>query len=79
MSNTSNAAIEIFRIITNFLSEKSLIIFLAFLVFLFRNGISNFISRLTTLTFKNGDSELGMNAVAPINSSEEHKKKKMTL
>lgn len=74
MSNTSNAAIEIFRIITNFLSEKSLIIFLAFLVFLFRNGISNFISRLTTLTFKNGDSELGMNAVAPINSSEEHKK-----
>lgn len=74
MSNTSNAVIEIFRIITNFLSEKSFIIFLAFLVIVFRNGISNFISRLTTLNFKNGDSELGMNAVAPVNKSEENRK-----
>ena len=70
MTNTSNTALEITKIITVFLSENSFSILFLILLIICKNAISNFISRLTSFSFKNGESELGMNAAAPLIENE---------
>ncbi len=71
MTDTPNTAIEIAKIITGFLSENSISILLLVLLFICRDAISNLLSRLTSFSLKTVDSELGINAAAPTNVSEE--------
>ena len=68
MNGTSNIMIEALKIITDFLSNNSIIIALLVLLIICRQAISNFISRLTSFSLKNGDSTVGMQAEAPSNS-----------
>ncbi|MFT6538560.1 MAG: tetratricopeptide (TPR) repeat protein [Thalassolituus sp.] len=71
MSDTPNTALEIMQIIAGFLSENMVSLLFLVLLIICRDAISNFISRLTSFSFRNGDSEIGMNAVAPINGNDE--------
>ena len=68
MNESPNTTIEALKIITDFLSNKSIIIVLLFLLIICRKAISDFISRLTSFSFKNGESTFGMEAVAPSES-----------
>lgn len=63
-------AIEALKIITEFLSNNSNTIVVLVLLIICRKSISNFISRLTDLTYKNGGSELGMKAAIPTEENE---------
>lgn len=65
MNEPQSMAIEALKIITEFLSSNSITIVVLFVLFICRNSISIFISRLTSLTYKNGKSELGMEAAIP--------------
>ncbi|QYJ98881.1 hypothetical protein K0J45_06530 [Shewanella alkalitolerans] len=71
MSDTSNTTLQMTQIIITFLSENMITILMLVLLIICRDAISNFISRLTSFSFRNGDSEIGMNAVAPINDNDE--------
>jgi len=63
--NEVNTSIEIIKILTKFISENfGYIVFLTLLI-ISREAISNFICRITNLTWKKGDSELGVEAVSP--------------
>ncbi|MEJ2417711.1 MAG: hypothetical protein P8Y45_12445 [Exilibacterium sp.] len=65
MNELSDTIIEIFRIITGFLTNNSNPIVIIVLLVICREPISNLISRLTSLTYKKGDSKLGMVAAVP--------------
>ncbi len=65
MSESTNTTIEALKIITTFLSGNSISIVFLVLIIICRKAISDFISRLTSLSFKNGESTLGMEASAP--------------
>lgn len=69
MNESSNTTIEALKIVTEFLSNNSITIVLLVLLVINREAISNFISRLTSFSFKKGDSKFGMNAVAPSDSN----------
>ena len=71
MTETPNTAIELAGIITGFLSENSISILLLVLLIICKDAISSFISRLTSLSFKKGDSELDLSAATPTNDNEE--------
>ncbi|WP_299195577.1 hypothetical protein [uncultured Amphritea sp.] len=70
MSESQNTTIEAIKIVTEFLSNNSIAIVLLVLIIINRVAISGFISRLTSFTFKRGDSTLGMEAVAPPDAKE---------
>lgn len=65
MENEVNTTIQIFKIITEFLSDNFVYILLFTLLVICRNAISDLIRRLTNLKLRKGDSELGIEAVAP--------------
>jgi len=65
MNESPNTTIETLKILTEFFSDNSITIVLLVLIIINRDAISNFISRLTSFSFKKGDSKLGMVAVAP--------------
>lgn len=56
---------EELKIITDFLTNNSISIIFITLIIICRASISNFISRLTSLSFKNGSSSIGMEASKP--------------
>ena len=70
MTETPNTAIELAGIITGFLSENSISILLLVLLIICKDAISSFISRLTSFSFKKGDSELDLSAVTQTNDNE---------
>jgi tetratricopeptide (TPR) repeat protein len=70
MNESPSMAIEALKIVTEFLSNNSITIFFLVLLIICRDAISGFISRLTSLTFKNGESQLGMKAAAPTEDKE---------
>lgn len=65
MNESQNTTIEAIKLITEFLSGNSGSIVFVVLLIICRESISSFISRLTSLSFKRGDSELGMQAALP--------------
>jgi tetratricopeptide (TPR) repeat protein len=65
MNESANTIIEALKIVTDFLSNNSKTLVLLALLIICRDAISNFISRLTSLSFKNGDSTLGIEAASP--------------
>ena len=71
MADTPNSALEITKIITEFLSENMTIFLLFALLIICRGPISDLISRITSFSFKNGDSEIGIKAVSPTDGSSE--------
>ena len=71
MAETPNTTIELAEIVTGFLSENSASILLLVLLIICKDAISSLISRLTSFSFKKGDSELGLNAATPTNDNEE--------
>lgn len=73
MNAISNTVIELTKIITEFFSDNSFSIILLTLLIICRDSISNFISRLTSFSFKNGSSEVGMKATAPVKDDENRK------
>jgi len=70
MNESPNTTIEALKIVTEFLSNNSITIVLFVLLIICRDAISSFISRLTSFYFKQGDSTLGMEAVAPFDAKE---------
>ena len=70
MNESPNTTIEALKIVTEFLSNNSITILLLVLLVICRDAISSFISRLTSFSFKKGDSTLGMEAVAPSDGKE---------
>lgn len=65
MNEPINTTLEFTKIITEFLSNNSISIVALVLIVISKDGISNFISRLTSLSYKKGESELGMEAKEP--------------
>jgi tetratricopeptide (TPR) repeat protein len=65
MNESANTIIEALKIVTDFLSNNLKTLVLLALLIICRDAISNFISRLTSLSFKKGDSTLGMEAASP--------------
>ena len=70
MNESPSVTIEGLKIITEFLSSNSTTIVFLTLLIICRGAISSFISRLTSLTYKRGDYEIGMEAVAPSEDKE---------
>lgn len=70
MSESPNTALEALKIITNFLSDNSLTIVLLVLLIICRTAISDFISRLYSFSYKDGDKKLGMEAAPPTEEKE---------
>lgn len=68
--SSPSTALEAFRIFIEFLSSNSITIVILVLLFICRNAISSFVSRLTSLKYKSGESELGMEAAAPTQDKE---------
>ncbi|PSJ16990.1 tetratricopeptide repeat protein [Nitrosomonas supralitoralis] len=62
MNIQSNEFIEALRIITDFLTGNMKYFLLMFLIYVCRNGISNFLSRWTSFSFRNRESEIGIKA-----------------
>ena len=62
MITQSGETIELFKIIINFLDENMFYFFIMFLTYLLRNALSDLIKRLTNLTFRNAESEVGITA-----------------
>lgn len=54
--------IEAFKIFIDFLTENMIIFLLMLFTYLCRNAINDLIKRLTNLTFRNGESEIGIAA-----------------
>ena len=73
MDESPNTMIEVFKITTDFLSNNSIFLVSLVLLIICRDAISNFISRLTSLSFKKGNSTLGMEAASPSNGKENTK------
>jgi tetratricopeptide (TPR) repeat protein len=71
MSESPDTVLEITKMIIGFLSDNSISIVVIVLLLICRDAISNFISRLMSLTFKNGDVELGLKAESPTNESKD--------
>jgi tetratricopeptide (TPR) repeat protein len=69
MTEPSSTGIEALKIITNFLSDKSPSIIILVLLIICRKSISDLISRLTSFSFDNGDSKIGMEAAAPFDEN----------
>jgi hypothetical protein len=65
-------AIDALKVLTEFLSDNSLTIVFLVLLIICRDAISSFISRLTSFKYKTGESELGMEAVAPSEDKEKN-------
>ena len=65
MDNETNTSIEIVKVITIFLSDNIGYILLFTLLIVCRKAISNLIGRLTNFKWKKGNSEIGVEAVAP--------------
>jgi len=65
MTESSDITLESINIISKLLSDNAGYIFLAVVMIVFREAISGFISRLVSLSYKNGDSSLGLQAVTP--------------
>lgn len=65
MDNEANTSIEIVKVITIFLSDNIGYILLFTLLIVCREAISNLIGRLTNFKWKKGNSEIGVEAVAP--------------
>ncbi|MEH6457942.1 MAG: hypothetical protein V7749_16560 [Cocleimonas sp.] len=72
MNESPSMAIEALKIITDFFSNNSFTFVTLTLLFICREAISNFISRLTSFTYKAGESEVGMQAVAPSEDKEKN-------
>jgi tetratricopeptide (TPR) repeat protein len=70
MNESPNTIIEALRIVTEFLSNNSIEIVFLVLLLICRDAIANFISRLTSFSFKKGDSTLGMEAATPSDDKE---------
>lgn len=70
MNETPNAVVEITKILTGFITDNSIAILFAILLIICKDAISNFISRLISLSYKKGDSEIGFNAVAPVENKD---------
>lgn len=68
MNTQSDEAIELFKIVINFLDKNMFIFFMMFLTYLLRNALSDLIKRLTNLTFRNAKSEVGITASSALNS-----------
>jgi tetratricopeptide (TPR) repeat protein len=75
MNESSSTMIEALKIVTEFLSNNSITIVSLVLLIICRDAISSFISRLTSLSFKKGDSKLGMEAASPSDSKENFKER----
>ncbi|MFD1093180.1 tetratricopeptide repeat protein [Providencia vermicola] len=60
---------EELKIIADFLTNNSVSIIFITLIIICRASISNFISRLTSLSFKNGSSSIGMEASKPTDNN----------
>jgi hypothetical protein len=71
MNESQSMALEALNVITDFLSNNSIEIVFLFLLFICRTAISSFISRLTSLTYKSGESQLGIKAFHPSERDEE--------
>lgn len=65
MSDQPSEYIETIKILTTFLSENMIVFLLMLLVFKCRKAISDLINRLTSLTYKNGKSQIGIEATSP--------------
>jgi len=70
MNESPTMAIDALKIITEFLSNNSLTIVFLVLLIICKDAISGFISRLTSVKYKTGESELGMEAAAPSEKKE---------
>jgi tetratricopeptide (TPR) repeat protein len=70
MSESPNTTIEIAKMIIELLTDNSYSIVIIVLLVICRDAISSFISRLTSFSYKNGDSELGLNAASPISNED---------
>lgn len=66
MNEPQSIILEVLIIFTDFLSKNSIEIVLLVLLIVFRGAISGFISRLTSLKYKSEKSQLGMEALAPL-------------
>jgi hypothetical protein len=69
MTDSPDTTIEALNIITGFLSDNSIAILVLVLLIIGRQAISSFISRLTSLSFRRGESELGLEAASPSDSA----------
>ncbi|MEG2567639.1 MAG: hypothetical protein RSA84_15685, partial [Acinetobacter sp.] len=69
MNESPNGMIESLKIITAFISENSISLLILALAAINKQAISTFISRLISLHYKNGDSSLGLQALAPNNDN----------
>jgi tetratricopeptide (TPR) repeat protein len=65
MNESSSTVIMFLKIFTEFLSSNSIAIIFLVLLLICKDAISSLISRLTSVSYKNGNSELGIEAAAP--------------
>ncbi len=62
MSENTSTVINVFKLLTGFISDNNLYITVIIIMVIFKNAVSEVLSRLITLTFKNGDSSLDISA-----------------
>lgn len=70
MNESQSVTLEALKIVTEFISSNSIEIVILVLLLVCRKSLSNLISRITSLTFKNGGSELGVEAFSQTGESE---------
>lgn len=70
MNESPNTMVEALKIITEFLSDNSFSIVLLVLLIICREAISSFILRIISLSFKQGNTTLGIEAAAPPEGNE---------
>lgn len=66
MTESSDITLELLKVISKLLTDNAIYIFLAIVLITYRKSISGFISRMVSLSYKNGDSSLGLQAVTPL-------------
>lgn len=74
MSEPQAVFLETLKLIFGFITENSIAIVVVILLYLFRDGITGFISRLTSLSYKGGGSEVDLLAASPPDIKPEQKK-----
>jgi Na+-transporting methylmalonyl-CoA/oxaloacetate decarboxylase gamma subunit len=77
MSTSHSENLEALKIITDFLSDNMIVFLIMLLVIVNRRAISNLITRFTSINYKKGDSQIGIEAAAPT-KEDSHKDKELS-
>lgn len=72
MSESQSFTIELFKMLTEFLTSNAAEIFILVALYFFKEPISGFISRLTSFNLRKGESHLGMEAINPTDIKEKN-------